>query len=185
MLRFITATLAILLISCATEPPLQSYGVVPDFTLTDQTGAIFYSKAKLDGHVWVADFIYTNCGGPCPRMSTQMNQIRRAIDDNPDVQSVSFTIDPDRDTPEVLAQYGKRYKAEPAVWHLLTGTKPELKKLSWDAFHLGDVNGDLEHSTRFVLVDRKSRIRGYYDSAESESIPKLVADIKRLLKDTA
>jgi protein SCO1/2 len=174
----------LLLCACSTAPPLPSYGVVPDFTLTDQTGNPFHSKDKLDGHVWIADFIYTNCMGPCPRMSTEMNKIRAEIGDNPNIKSVSFTIDPERDTPTVLAAYGKRYKAEPDRWYLLTGTRPELKRLNWDTFHLGDVNGDLEHSTRFVLIDAKSRIRGYYDSSDQESIRQLVTDIKRLSKDS-
>jgi protein SCO1/2 len=174
-----------LLASCSTGPALPSYGVVPDFSLTDQAGQPFHSDQRLNGHVWVADFIFTNCMGPCPRMSTQMNQIQRALADAPEVRYVSFTIDPDRDTPEVLAQYGRRYKADPAKWHLLTGTRAELRKLNWDTFHLGDVNGQLEHSTRFVLVDAKSRIRGYYDSSEPQNIDTLIADARRLVKGTS
>ena len=171
---------ALLLTSCFSGPPLPSYGVVPDFTLTDQTGQQFNSKDKLNGHVWVADFIFTNCMGPCPRMSSQLRGMRRNIGDN-DVKFVSFTIDPDRDTPPVLAEYGKHYGAIPPQWYLLTGTRAELKRLNWDTFHLGDVNGSLEHSTRFVLIDQQSRIRGYYDSSDPENIKQLTNDIRRLL----
>jgi protein SCO1/2 len=176
----VPAAFALILISCFGGPPLPSYGVVPDFTLTDQTGQTFRSKDKLDGHVWVADFIFTNCMGPCPRMSTQISRIPRQIGDN-GVRYVSFTIDPDRDTPAALAEYGKRYGANPERWFLLTGSRGDLKKLNWDTFHLGDVNGQLEHSTRFVLVDKKSRIRGYYDSSDPESVKQLINDIRRLL----
>lgn len=171
-------TAALLLSSCFSGTPLPSYGVVPDFTLTDQTGQQFHSKEKLDGDVWVADFIFTNCMGPCPRMSSQLRSIRRNIGNG--VKFVSFTIDPDRDTPPVLAEYGKRYGAAPPNWYLLTGTRAELRRLNWDTFHLGDVNGSLEHSTRFVLVDRQSRIRGYYDSSDPDDIQKLTNDIRRL-----
>src|ERR1700736_861872 len=86
-------TTAFFLQSCSAGPELPSLGVVPDFTLIDQSGATFHSKDKLDNHIWIADFIYTNCPGPCPRMSTQMNQIREAIGDDPAIKSVSFTID--------------------------------------------------------------------------------------------
>jgi protein SCO1/2 len=96
----------------------------------------------------------------------------------------SFTIDPERDTPEALAVYAKRYHADPNQWHFLTGSRADLRKLSWDTFHLGDVNGQLDHSTRFVLIDQKSRIRGYYDTSESESIPKLMEDIKTVMKES-
>lgn len=176
--------LALSAVSCSLRSPLPSWGVVPDFQLTDQTGKAFVSKERLDGHIWVGDFIFTNCTGPCPRMSTQMNMVQRKIA-NPQVRYVSFTIDPERDTPAVLAEYGKRYKADPANWFLLTGTKPELKKLNYDTFHLGDLDGSLEHSTRFVLVDSKSRIRGYYDTSEAENIRKLISDIQGLLRDAS
>ncbi len=173
--------LSILLSACTRTPPLPSWGVVPDFALTDQTGQPFVSKARLDGHIWVGDFIFTHCTGPCPRMSTQMNQVQKAVKES-SVRFVSFTIDPDRDTPEVLAAYGNRYKADPARWSLLTGTRAELKKLNYDTFHLGDLDGSLEHSTRFVLVDEKSRIRGFYDTSEPENIQKLISDIQALLR---
>ncbi len=176
---------ALTLVSCAHKSDLPSFGVVPDFQLLDQTGQSFLSKQKLDGHVWVANFIFTNCTGPCPRMSTQMNQVQKAMSGAPDVRYVSFTIDPARDTPEVLAQYGKRYQADPSRWYLLTGTQAELRRLNLDTFHLGDVNGSLEHSTRFVLIDQKSRIRGYYDSSDPENIQKLITDIQDISKETS
>lgn len=110
-----------------------------------------------------------------------MNRVQKAVN-HPSVRYVSFTIDPDRDTPEVLAAYGKRYRADPETWFLLTGPRAELKKLNYDTFHLGDLDGSLEHSTRFVLVDAKSRIRGFYDTSEPENIQKLISDIKGLLR---
>ena len=73
---------ALLLAGCSGKPPLPSYGVVPDFTLTDQTGAAFQSAAQLSKKIWVADFIFTNCPGPCPRMSSQMHQVQAALDGN-------------------------------------------------------------------------------------------------------
>ena len=172
----------LLLAGCSAKPPLPSYGVVPDFTLTDQTGAAFSSNA-LDKHVWVADFIFTNCPGPCPRMSSQMHQVQTALASDDGVRFVSFTVDPARDTPVVLTAYSKHFEADPAKWYFLTGDAPALNHLSYDVFKLNNVDGTLIHSTRFALIDRQSRIRGFYDSLDQDVVPNLIADAKRLLKD--
>ena len=178
----VPALSAVLLVGCSAKPPLPSYGVVSDFTLTDQNGAVFSSNA-LDKRVWVADFIFTNCPGPCPRMSSQMHQVQTALAGNDGVRFVSFTVDPARDTPAVLTAYAKHFEADPAKWFFLTGETGTLNHLSHDVFRLSSVDGTLEHSTRFVLVDRQSRIRGFYLSSDQEAIPNLIAAAKRLLKD--
>jgi protein SCO1/2 len=163
---------------------LPSYGVVPDFALTDQSNQPFLSANTLRGKVWIADFIFTNCAGPCPRMSAQMRKVDDALRPHiSDLRLVSFTVDPARDTPEVLAKYAEHYQAEPGVWFFLTGPRPTLHNLARNVFLLGDVNGDLEHSTRFVLIDRQSRVRGYYLTSDDDAIPKLIADAKRVAKD--
>jgi protein SCO1/2 len=178
-------TLSLLaLAGCTASAGLPSYGVVPPFTLTDQSNQAFNSANTLAGKVWIADFIYTNCPGPCPRMSAQMRQVDTALlPDIKDLRLVSFTVDPARDTPEVLAKYAQRYQAEPGVWYFLTGPLPSLHNLARNVFLLGDVNGDLEHSTRFVLVDRQSRIRGYYLTSDEDALPRLIADAKRVSKE--
>jgi protein SCO1/2 len=175
------ASSCLLLAGCSAHAGLASYGVVPDFTLTDQTGAPFVSATALRGQVWVADFIFTNCPGPCPRMSSQMHQVQSAGLDG--VKLVSFTVDPARDTPEVLAAYASHFQAQLGVWSFLTGPQDTLQHLSRDAFMLGNVDASLEHSTRFVLVDRASRIRGFYLTSEEDAIPRLISDAKRLLRE--
>ena len=167
------------LTGCGSGPSLPSYGLVPDFELTDQTGQPFRSQDKLRGRVWVANLIFTSCMGPCPRMSAQMRQIRDATQGAKDRALVTLTIDPARDTPEVLAAYAKRFGAGPS-WYFLTGPMKSLDHLAYDVFHLGHIDGNLEHSTRFVLVDRQARIRGYYDSSDTESIKTLIADLNAL-----
>jgi protein SCO1/2 len=176
---------ALLVSACSNRSPLPSLGIVPQFNLTDQTGSSFSSKERLDGRLWVADFIFTNCGGPCPRMSHQMKQVRDQFNSPSEVQFVSFTVDPARDVPEVLADYAKRYEADPARWSFLTGNPAELQTLCRDAFMLGNVDGKLEHSTRFVLVDRHGRIRGFYDTSEQANVQKLIADLQGLRKDNS
>ncbi len=173
------ATSALMLAGCSARAGLPSYAVVPDFTLTDQTGATFLSSAALKDRVWVADFIFTNCTGPCPRMSSQMHQVQSALPEK--VRLVSFTVDPARDTPEVLAAYASRFDAQQGRWFFLTGPQEQLHHLGRDVFMLGNVNGDLEHSTRFVLIDRASRVRGFYLTSEPDAIPHLIADAKDLL----
>ncbi len=169
--------LLFLLAGCAHTSKLPVYGVVPDFELTAQDGRPFRSAAELKGAVWVADFIFTNCPGVCPRMTSQMRQVQQGA---PQVQLVSFTIDPERDTPGVLAAYAKAHSANTDRWHFLTGAVPALNHLARDVFMLGNVDSTLTHSTRFVLVDRQSRIRGFYDTSEPESISRLIAALRSL-----
>jgi len=177
------AALALGLAGCSAQASLPSFAVVPDFSLTDQTGADFQSAKQLDGQVWVADFIFTNCTGPCPRMSSQMHQVQTALSNLDGVRFVSFTVDPARDTPPVLLDYSHHFMADPNRWFFLTGTTKTLQHLSKDVFMLGDVDGQLEHSTRFVLVDKKSRVRGFYLTSEPDAIPRVIADARRLAGD--
>jgi protein SCO1/2 len=176
----VLASSALILSGCAARAGLPSYSSIPDFTLTDQNGAQFSSGAQLKGHVWIADFIFTNCTGPCPRMTSQMHHVQTALAGANSVRLVSFTVDPARDTPPVLAAYASRFEAQPGTWFFLTGAQDALHQLSRNAFMLGDVDGNLQHSTRFVLVDRDSKIRGFYLTSEEDAIPRLIADAKGL-----
>jgi protein SCO1/2 len=155
------------------------YWQIPAFQLTAQSGQPFDSKS-LEGDIWVADFIFTTCPGPCPRMSAQMRGVQSAVAAMPDVKLVSFTVDPKNDTPTALAAYATRYRAEPGRWFFLTGSQPALETLCRNGFKLGDVDGTLVHSTRFVLLDRHSRVRGLYSTSEDGAVPKLLHDIRTL-----
>ena len=172
-----------ILASCARTKPLPVYGQVPSFVLTAQTGERFDSR-RLAGKIWVADFMFTTCLGPCPRMASQMLWVDRQVKDLADVRLVSFTIDPGHDTPAVLAEYAGRFQADASRWSFLTGSQSVLQLLDRDAFKLGDVDGTLTHSTRFVLVDRHGRIRGYYDSGEEGGLNPLVSEIRRLARES-
>ena len=112
--------------ACKKEPALEDYGVVPDFELTSEQGQPFKSS-QLMGTPWIADFIYTTCPGPCPRMSSIMTRLQT---EGAGFRMVSFTIDPARDTPEVMAAYGKRFKADPSRWTFLTGPRETLQMLN-------------------------------------------------------
>ena len=162
------------------EQPLPVYGQVPRFELTAESGEPFDSAKSLDGNIWIADFIFTTCTGPCPRMSAQMRQVQNATAGTPGIRLVSFTVDPEHDTPPVLAEYAKRYHADPQRWHFLTGPTPKLQDLCRNAFKLGDVDGSLVHSTRFVLMDGRGHIRGYYGMSEDDSVSRLLRDVRKL-----
>lgn len=172
---FLAALLA--LTACSRPKPLEIFGQVPPFRLTAQDGSTFDSAA-LRGKVWVADFIFTNCEGPCPRMSGKMESLQREAPET--LRLVSFSVDPARDTPAVLAKYARQFHADTRRWTFLTGDRAALNQLGATAFHLQAVDGALVHSTRFALVDRKGRIRGYYSIGSDDPVGRLTADAKRL-----
>ncbi len=165
---------------------VSSYGTVPSFQLTNQNGQPFGS-AQLAGKIWIADFVYTTCPGPCPMISSRMSELQKPLEKT-DVHLVSFSVDPEKDTPEVLRGYAEKLQAEPERWDFLTGPKSAIYQLSHDGFKLAvsdgsDVQGIPVHSTRMVLVDRHGQIRGYYDATEPEAVTKLLADTNHLLRE--
>ena len=165
---------------------IQNYGSVPPFQLTNQDGKPFGSS-NLAGKIWIADFIYSTCPGPCPMISTRMSEMQKPLEKT-DVHFVSFSVDPDRDTPERLREYAGQLQAIPGRWDFLTGPKSEIYNLSLTGFKLAAAartseNPEPLHSTRMVLVDRHGQIRGYYDAITADAITKLLADTNHLLKE--
>lgn len=182
-----TLVIAVLIVStgCLRKPPpLPVYGQIPAFELVAESGQPF-SRQALDGKIWVADFIFTNCSGPCPRMSSLMRQVQQAASGMPEVRLISFTVDPERDTPGALAAYAARYHAQPERWRFLTGPRDSLDRLMRNDFKLGNIDSSFTHSTRLVLLDRQARIRGYYGTSEDNPVMQVVRDIKRLLGESS
>lgn len=147
--------------------------------MTDAQGRPFDSK-ELAGKVWVADFIYTNCPAACPFMSARMRSVHRALRGQKDVRLVSISVDPARDTPPVLNVFAHRYGAPNDQWIFLTGTPDTVHLLAYTTFHVGDVLGKIEHSTKFALVDKRGNIRGYYSTYDKDGIPTLLKDVSAL-----
>src|SRR5213076_2788602 len=185
-------TLALLLwlrqleVTALRQRTVSSYGTVPEFLLVNQNGQNFGS-AQLRGKIWIADFIYTTCPGPCPMISSRMSELQKPLEKT-DVHLISFSVDPEKDTPDVLRSYAERLQAEPGRWDFLTGPKSAIYSLSHDGFKLAisdgsDAEGIPVHSTRIVLVDRHGAIRGYYDATEPDAVTKLVADTNHLLRE--
>lgn len=173
-------------VQALTNRPIASYGSVPPFELVNQDAQPFGS-AQLTGKIWIAGFIFTSCPGPCPMISSRMSELQRPLEKS-DVHLVSFTVDPERDTPEALRVYAGKLHARPNRWDFLTGPRATIYPLLRDGFKLGVSEGDEEsggpiHSTRVVLVDRRGTIRGYYDALAPDAVTKLLADTNHLLRE--
>ena len=161
------------------EKALPFLGELTEFQLTDQNGEQF-SRDDLLGKVWVADFIFTTCAGPCPIMSGQFTELQSRFGNASDFRLLSISVNPDYDTPEVLKEYGDRYGADHDRWRFLTGKKDRIHELAVEGFKVGSVEDPIFHSTRFILLDSKARIRGYYISSELEEMQQLWRDVELL-----
>ncbi len=162
------------------------YGTVPEFRLTNQNGQPFGS-AELQGKIWIADFVFTSCPGPCPLISSRMAEMQRPLE-NSDVHLVSFTVDPKTDTPEVLRDYAQRLHAREGRWDFLTGETDAIYGMIQNGFKLAVSDGAQElgtpvHSTRAALIDRRGAIRGYYDMTAPDGVTRLLADTNHLLRE--
>lgn len=170
--------------------PLPIYGQVGEFTLTNQLGESF-SNVRLRGQIWIADIIFTRCAGPCPIMTQQMSWLQVALAKEPSVRLVSLTADPEFDTPGVLKAYADRFKADPSRWFFLTGQKKEIYRLAQNdlKFAVAEENPATPieerfiHSTRFVLVDGKGRVRGFFESETAGSKEQVLQAVERLLSE--
>ncbi len=169
---------------------LEVLATVPEFSFTDQTGWAFGSK-DLEGDVWVVDFIFTRCGGPCPVMTSRMGELQSALEPvirktGGGVRLVSVTVDPEHDTPEVLRAYADKYGADPELWKFLTGDPAAVTEFVRKGMLQPLAKGSDElpiHSQRFLVVDAEGRIRSYHDLNDGELIPQLLMDIGGLMRE--
>jgi protein SCO1/2 len=167
---------------------LNNYGAVPEFTLLERAGKTVTST-ELRGKVWIADFIYTTCTDTCPMQSATMATLQEKFSSQKDLRFVSFSVDPERDNPEVLSRYADRFQASTDRWLFLTGDKEPIARLVQEGFRLSAAaltdaaskENVILHSPRFVLIDRKSQIRGYYDSRDNTALERLSKDLVTLL----
>lgn len=176
------------------SPPdeLRKFSVVPPFSLTERSGREITNR-DLDGKIWVADFVYTTCPGPCPLVTANMALLQKAVANDPHVQLVTFTVDPQTDTPAVLAKYADKYGADPNRWWFLTGPQKPLYSLIQDGFLQAVKDNRAEqpepgqftvtHSTYFALVDADGNVRGFYNGVGPTDNAGLLHDIKRLEKE--
>ena len=165
--------------------PMPSLGQVPPFALVNRDGRAIRG-ADLLGAPYLADFVFTRCGASCPMMSLRLSRLDQELPK--ELRLVSFSVDPDYDTPAVLTRYAATFKASDR-WLFLTGPRDALFRLSQQGFKLGvDVppgagTDTILHSTRFVLVDRHGTIRRYYDAFDDESMKQLAPDVRTVLAE--
>jgi protein SCO1/2 len=172
---------------------LKRYGRLPAFELIGSDGKPFTSE-RLRGKVWVASFVFTQCKNSCPILAAQLKRLARSLPEGPDFALVSFSVDPVRDTPQVLRRYAQELGLVDARWFFVTGSVPALKRLIQDGFLLSAEPGELAldergrpdilHSNKIVLVDRAFGIRGYYDGLLGSSVEAVRRDALRLAKET-
>ena len=174
------------------DPELLRIGMghkIGDFSFTNQNEETITSK-EVEGKVYVAEYFFTTCKSICPIMNDEMQRIQEAYKDNNEFRILSFTVDPDVDTVAQMKWYAETNNADPKQWHFLTGRKADLYTLARTSFfllkpaeaqNLGDAGSDFIHTNNFVLVDQKSRIRGYYDGTDEKEVDALIADIQLLL----
>jgi cytochrome oxidase Cu insertion factor (SCO1/SenC/PrrC family) len=157
---------------------------VPEFSLTDQNGQTV-TNADLRGKIWIADFVFTRCKGPCPLMTARMLEMQKALTKTPEVKLVSVTVDPAYDTPEVLKAYAEANFADPERWKFLTGDKAVIEKLVTEGFmqHLSEEGGEPVHGTMFLIVDGNGMVRSARMLEDPELIPKILTDTGNLLRE--
>jgi protein SCO1/2 len=165
---------------------IRQYGSLPDFSLTERSGKRI-GLAQLRGNIWIADFIYTDCQDTCPLQTAEMAKLQDELAAQRAVKLVSFSVDPEKDTPSVLSKYADRYNADVDRWLFLTGDQEEIKTLIQSGFRLsaataGNGPGVILHSPRFVLIDQHGQIRGYYDSRDNDARQRLRRDVAALAK---
>jgi protein SCO1 len=157
---------------------------LPGFLLTDQRGKPF-GLDDLKGRVWVADFVFTSCPIACPKLTERMAKIqRRSRGLGQAFHLVTFTVDPENDTPERLASYATSYHADPSRWSFLTGSLGSIEATVVKGFKIamgkepvaeGSTLFTIFHGEKLVLVDGEGSIRGYYD-ADDAGVDDLLAD---------
>ena len=191
------------LLGCKSEPLLPIYGdrdlvykdgkvvdtifhEIPDFEYTNQNGKTV-SKKDVLGRVFVADFFFSTCPTICPKMTSQMKRLQVFTADIEELHFLSFTINPENDTPDVLLEYANQYGVDLKNWDFLTGDEAATHHLGVKGFLVHaradeDEPGGFAHSPSLVLIDRRGKIRGVYDGTNTEEVDLLNQDIRRLLR---
>lgn len=149
---------------------------VPEFTLTERQGRPV-SNTEFEGKVWIASFVFTRCTGPCPQVTATMTRLQSELNvaNSDSIRLVTFTVDPDRDTPDELKDYAKKFQADPTKWLFLTGPEEKIHHLLKDGFKVSAQRSknpkpgdEFDHSSRIAVVDKTGNIRGYFDGMRAE-----------------
>lgn len=165
---------------------VKKYHTITDFKLTNQNGEKITQQDYKD-KIYVADFFFTTCQTICPIMTGNMRKIQEKVENDDEIMLLSHTVTPEVDTVAQLKKYALEKGVNDAKWNLVTGDKKQIYDLARKSYLVAKdmpySEYDLIHTENFVLVDKKKRIRGFYDGTDSESIKKLLHDIKILKEE--
>lgn len=164
------------------QKPLPVLGQVNDFELVN-TSEQKFGLDELKDQVWVANFIFTRCQGPCPMLTQKMGKLQKQYSEQSKVRFVTVTVDPNHDNPQVLKEYGEKFGADFNQWQFLTGELKDVERVMIDEFKLGYAEDIMMHSDRMVLVDHKARIRGYYTGGSAMDYKKLKNDLAKVTQE--
>ncbi len=165
---------------------------VPDFKIPEyqfiNQDSLTVDNSFTDGKIWVAHYFFTTCPTICPAMISGISDVQEQFKNTSKLRIVSFTVDPETDTPEVLKNYAENRGIDTRQWQLATGDKKLLYRFARKGLFIEATDGDggandFIHSEKLVLIDSNNRIRGYYDGTESSDIKLLINDIQRLLEE--
>jgi protein SCO1 len=172
------------------DPELPDLGAVGSFALTDERGQPF-TDAALRGHVTIVDFVFTRCDTICPVITMKMARLQdKTVDAAAVIKLASFSVDPAYDTPERLAEYAQRYRADPARWRFVTGPPDDMRRLVEGPFMNSMANEGItpsgapaiSHSGYFLLVDGNAHVRGVYDSNDIKRLDQMIHDARYLAR---
>lgn len=162
---------------------------VADFSLTASDGQPL-TRRDLDGQIWIASFFFSTCPGPCFQLNRTVAELTKEYGPK-GVVFVSISVDPENDTPAVLAKYAEKFDADHQSWKLLTGPWEDVHKLATNSFHVSAgsrvddpaVPHEVSHSDRLLLVDRTGKVRGTYPATDSARVEMLHRRLNRLLEE--
>jgi protein SCO1 len=165
---------------------LSKIGPAPEFELTTQDGERLSLK-DLRGKVVAVTFIYASCADTCPLLTAKMAglQSRLGADFGSKVSFVSITVDPERDTPEVLKTYAHAHGARPAGWAFLTGTPDEIRDVArrYGIFYKKSERGDVDHTFLTSVIDQAGTLRVQYLGVRFNP-DELLGDLRSLVVET-
>jgi protein SCO1/2 len=172
------------------DPELSDLGEVGAFTLTDERGQPF-SDAALHGHVTIVSFLFTRCDTICPVTTMKMARLQdKTFDARAQIKLASFSVDPAYDTPARLAEYARRYRADPERWRFVTGPVEDMRRLVEGPFMNSMASEGktpsgapaIAHGGHFLLVDGNAHIRSVYDSSDVQRLDEMIRDARYLAR---
>ncbi|MBA9027708.1 MULTISPECIES: SCO family protein [Bacillaceae] len=189
IILFVGIMSVLLLSACGSQGIKNGYNWdLEEFTFTDHNNKEF-SKSDLKGKVWLADFVFTNCTTVCLPMTSNLAEFQTMLKENgiSNVEIVSFSVDPELDTPAALKEYGQRFNADLSSWHFLTGyTQQEIEEFAKKNFKTivqKPANNDqVIHGTKFYLINKEGQIVKDYSGVSDVPFEEILNDIKILQK---